>query len=102
MKTLDVVGHAHTAGPWKDSHNGRDDIRIFAESVADSPRCVAKINTPHNRSLEACANARLIAASPELWAIARQYRLELENAGMTDGPVYRTVCAVLDKAEGKA
>jgi hypothetical protein len=63
----------HTAGPWTDSHNGRDDIRVFAESVADSPRCVAKINTPLNRSLEACANARLIAAAPELLNIALRW-----------------------------
>lgn len=56
----------HTSGTWVASFNGNDDTRIFAETVGDSPRCIAKINTPVGRSLESCANAKLIALAPDM------------------------------------
>lgn len=71
---------AHTPGPWSASYNGNDDTRIFAESVADSPRCVAKVNAPLNRGLESVANARLIAAAPELLAEVKKAVEALEWA----------------------
>lgn len=52
-----------TPGPVTPSFNGSDDTRLFAESVADSPRAVAKINMPVNRALESCSTAQLLAAS---------------------------------------
>jgi hypothetical protein len=63
----------HTPAPWVASFNGSDDCRIFAESVADSPRAVCKVNMPLFRHLEATANANLIASSPALLDIAQRW-----------------------------
>jgi len=104
--------HTHTKGPWIASHNGNDDIRIFAESVADSPRCVAKVNSPLYRQLEASANARLIAAAPDLLAELHAVRVQLEAqaAGYTALEIWphvraesiRRISMTIHKAEGNA
>ena len=59
----------HTKGPWSVSFNGADDILIFGGGdLVRSEKCVAKVKTYHRSVLEAEANARLIAAAPELLA----------------------------------
>lgn len=70
----------HTPGPWKVSFNGNDDVLVFAESVSDSPRCVAKLNMALHRHLECSANARLIAGAPDLLAALQAIELRLTQA----------------------
>jgi hypothetical protein len=99
----------NTPSPWVVSFNGTDDIRIFSESVADSPKCVCKVNVALNRSLEATSNARLIAAAPDLLDAARQalYALSGCSIGMEKLADHlpkkvELLRRAIDRAEGRA
>lgn len=68
--TVEVsTSHAHTKGPWK--LDGRDVLGVASDGTF---RCVC---SPVRGGTEADANARLIAAAPELLAACKQGDAEL-------------------------
>lgn len=92
---------AHTPGPWDDASNypGIDSVRIFAKTHyiatvghSDDPRELTE------------ANARLIAAAPDLLDALKLAQLWLANCmptGDIDGPKpLPVIAAVLAKVEG--
>jgi len=82
----------HTPGPWRLN-------RRFCFNVEDqNGRTIARINWDHETYDEAMANARLIAAAPELldkceWA--QLYIRKLECSCKPEVPCWR--CIVLEK-----
>jgi hypothetical protein len=62
----------------------------------------AGLATPTGNADESQANARLIAAAPELLAELRAARTRLFGHGPSTDPLYRTISAAIAKAEGKA
>lgn len=82
----------HTPGPWKDRGNG------FI-TYANNPSLSSVICHTENENPDAKANARLIAAAPELLEFAYAY---LSNSTCTEWPeLYRMAKAAIAKAEGK-
>ncbi len=77
-----------TPGPWhydattKIVHTGSD---VTAESIVEYTE----------------ANARLMAAAPELLAIADIFKDMLEAAKATETPLYTILCRTIAKADGK-
>jgi hypothetical protein len=85
----------HTPGPWK---HKADRLEIWDGNnlpIADV-RCFRVADDAIN------ANAALIAASPELLAIAKAYRNLLRTAAHTDGEVatFHHIESVIARAEG--
>ena len=83
---------SHTPGPWEvfESHTG-----IY---ILDSAEQAAVCRLEW--CLEAEANARLIAAAPELLALLK--RICYKVAVCYDGGVWREARAAIDKVEGRA
>jgi len=95
----------HTQGPWKVT----EDARVFSESAREWNRTF-NANTP--AFIAACsgnaANARLIAAAPDLLAAAEQVATDLEqltgghlDAGCLDDSL-ATLRAAIAAARGEA
>ena len=75
----------HTKAPWSVSFNGPDDTLIFGGGdLVRSEKCVAKVKTYHRSVLEAEANARLIAAAPELLAMLERLVPAMPDLGDID------------------
>jgi hypothetical protein len=95
-------GPAHTAGPWFISRSENPDVYRGEEHwmIVDEPThtCVADIET----KLDAEANARLIAAAPELLealqTIARGYG---EGGKFTQEALQEIAGTAIAKADGK-
>jgi hypothetical protein len=62
--------------------------------------CFAAIRTHEERSPEAAANARLIAAAPELLEAVKRARRHAMNIGITDGSYLAQLDAAIAKARG--
>lgn len=95
----------HTPGPWKfktapNGDNGISayDTGYFAEAFADIR------HSGENARAEALANARLIAAAPELLELAFQYRNDLRHPLAPDSRERRlkAIDVVIAKAEGRS
>ena len=85
----------HTAGPWLVS-NGSDQL------VGSADKWIA--STMGVRGDEGAANAHLIAAAPDLLALAHQYRNDLRHPPSADSITRRlaAIDAVLAKVTGDA
>lgn len=96
----------HTPGPWGRSE--RTEIR----SPKPGYHLIARVQTSHPLfPAEADANARLIAAAPELLAALRMFRVDAEDEcydactsnGLRDhGPACLAARAAIRLAEGRA
>ena len=97
---LTEQGPRWTPGPWR-----ADGLQV----IADDRGVIAKIPTPHTDGTFDCeANARLIAAVPELYEALREQIKYLETFLRRDGSSQETVDyytlharAALAKADGK-
>ncbi|MEM9469981.1 MAG: hypothetical protein AAF988_07440 [Pseudomonadota bacterium] len=78
----------HTPGPWYNCHN----IEI---SKDDLPIC----SLPKNDWRE--ANARLIAAAPEMYEALQRLIIAGRGATSISDPAYRYAEKIIAKAEGK-
>lgn len=85
-----------TAGPWSWGHNGASSDLVHCIDVSGRERVgqVAYLQSYTNEGYddreETLANARLIAAAPELLAMVQQYASECAHCGGT-GVIQRTV-----------
>ncbi|MGE5747314.1 MAG: hypothetical protein ACM33U_08635 [Solirubrobacterales bacterium] len=103
---------AHTPGPWttRGAQRGPDaDIGIVAPGCAGViAECFEEFRGRGVRTpMEAEANARLIAAAPELLEVARAAVLELTTVGIGHGhthsvDVVRQLQRAIAKAEGRS
>jgi hypothetical protein len=86
----------HTQGPWRcvDTSNHAHDYRLLAANGAPLP-----LNVVANDHSEQRANARLIAAAPELLQVARDFLL-LAALHDWEGAAIDFAKATLSKAEG--
>jgi hypothetical protein len=101
MSETTVVGH--TPGPWREVVNCQD-YEAFPTLVYAGSQMIAQIAT--DQLVEGSAdeaNARLIAAAPELYAALLEY-VERHEASGTDPnglPEYDAARAAIQKAEGR-
>lgn len=109
METNQTTQRKHTDGPWAVQVQptkiiiGQGSPSNITKSVVTIPfSFVGNAEAIRARADQQLKDADLIGSAPDLLAIARRYKLELENGGMNDGPVYRTVRDVIAKAEGRA
>jgi hypothetical protein len=86
----------HTQGPWRcvDTSNHAHDYRLLAANGAPLP-----LNVVANDHSEQRANARLIAAAPELLQVARDFLL-LAALHDWEGAAIDFAKVTLSKAEG--
>ena len=111
--TVTVMGdkRGHTAGPWQTGtrergrfcvyapqSNGRG-ICVMSNTQQVSPEMVAKYGE-HGLNVEADANARLIAAAPEMLDALKQWEIIL-SADCDDGRTLTALRKLIAKAEGK-
>lgn len=61
----------HSSGPWEIRRTGNraQDISIFMEGAAPSSGCICKIPYRDGRQTTVEANAKLIAAAPDLYKV---------------------------------
>jgi hypothetical protein len=89
---METPNSSHTPGPWtsEDHYVHAEGLRFVAVSGGVSS-C---------KESEAFANARLIAAAPELLEIAKAYRNLLRTSAHTDGEVatFHHIESVIAKA----
>lgn len=89
----------HTPGPWKFAHDRNDLIVHDGDDVAYVDTLI-----PERPKAEQRANARLIAAAPELLEAARIALAESERAnahfGMDTSPATMALRAAIAKATG--
>jgi len=90
----------HTAGPWKVDAVGN----VWADcKIADTaqPSQAEQYRVPSDAERD--ANARLIAAAPDLLALAHQYRNDLRYPPTADSITRRlaAIDAVLAKVKGE-
>jgi hypothetical protein len=94
----------HTPGPWKISHGGTiedDGFSIVTDNAAARHIKVITESWPYSivdrqHREELSANARLIAAAPELLAALESYVGKFGNCGK----VYEAGRAAIEKAKG--
>ena len=86
----------HTPGPWLVTAD-EDDEEGYSVTVADALFDTVAQLTPQRKDGEELANARLIAAAPDLLELARQYASECAECG-GDGTI--EAGENIDKAAG--
>ena len=92
---------SHTPGPWDDCSKNEtgETIRIFAKS-----HYIGSIGNSDDPAEQTAANARLIAAAPELLALAQSFVAWSErsalNARIKGGELLSMARAGIAKAEG--
>jgi hypothetical protein len=74
---------AHTVGPWRVVDYGQNPVQIHAGNQNGAAIALVYVNVhrARERSPEHEANARLIAAAPELVEAVREYRRQYGNCG---------------------
>ena len=97
MKTNKTEKPTHTPGPWRIGDAG---VTVFGpKTEAPSPKTVAYM-ADGNSAWK--ANARLIAAAPDLLAALMGAEERMRNVGVTDGSALMIqVRAAIAKAEGR-
>jgi len=104
----------HTKGPWKVLENGKGKGQHCVGTTSDAPiqAVICEMNTKSVGTSDAIrlANARLIAAAPDLLAELHAVRVQLEAqaAGYTALEIWphvraesiRRICMTISKAEG--
>ena len=105
---------SHTRGPWraeKGAPGGHPDVySVFAELGDHSYETVAHVSTRFTGTMERIdpavieANARLIAAAPELLSALKEARDYVLTAGTEKdmAPVIETIDRAIAKAEGRS
>lgn len=89
----------HSPGPWQLEHTDRDRINVFVPSTFGI-NVLAIMECGFNEPFESQqqANARLIAAAPELLAAAKAVldglNARIDAAPMTDVPVFDGIAAL--------
>jgi hypothetical protein len=101
MKT--ETKHTHTQGPWKAYFYAKDSYGRIVATVGANDGCnriceISPFDLPEN---EVEANARLIAAAPELLQVAKDFLL-LASLHDWEGAAIDFAKATLGKAEGNA
>jgi len=95
----------HTAGPWRANHTFRQDDRPDGDWVTDitrssTPTFLARVEQGGARPLlEARANARLIAAAPQMFAALQA--IEQLTRGTLSTHVHRAAVDAIAKAKGR-
>ncbi|MBB5663219.1 putative secreted protein [Rhizobium leguminosarum] len=109
-----MVESKHTPGPWTMRIAGNGDCGISAEGTGVFAEAFAEIrHSGENARDEAKANARLIAAAPDLLDALKEMRAAVFGATVGDEPdVYHDydrlsslaalVISVIDEAEGRS
>jgi FMN phosphatase YigB (HAD superfamily) len=88
----------HTPGPWECGKFAH----YFTDVVAVDGRRVATATIAYRSSAEADANARLLAAAPDLLAALRTARERIVSLSDATGSVSRRTLADIDAAIAKA
>lgn len=93
----------HTPGPWKVSttYKKAQYGKFNITSWANQRQSICRLSARENYTAECAeADARLIAAAPDLLKIAQAYHNHLRTAAHTDGQVatYEHIAAVIAKA----
>jgi hypothetical protein len=102
--------HTHTQGPWKVYFYAKDSFGRIVATVGANDGCnriceITPIALPEN---EVEANARLIAAAPDLLAGLKDllfyhyHEIEMPAKGTRDREVYDAARAAIAKVEGNA
>jgi beta-xylosidase len=99
----------HTPGPWAQSHRESDDgwYRTQVYPVADPNNTIATCNwhsvrTEYGHVTDRDANARLIAAAPELMEALRALADQVEEYELGNPDALRNARAAIAKAEGRS
>jgi hypothetical protein len=94
-----MTNAAHTPGPW-DFDNYADHVSYFSDASKRKDDYDFRVEFPDDMpEAEAEANARLIAAAPELLEALKDTLRRCEGEGWSE-PETRTIRAALDKATG--
>lgn len=81
----------HTPGPWK----------AYDEFIyGDNSKTIAELRTYQSGEMPWQANARLIAAAPELLEMVRKLMPYCENSSLYDLPDFREAKDLIAKIEG--
>ena len=95
----------HTRGPWPIKPTGDGKRIIVGEGLVEGPNGyeVAEVYSDDCDRDEAMANARLIAAAPDLLELARQYLNDMRHPPAPDSRERRVslIEKVIAKAEGR-
>ena len=94
----------HTAGPWTFESTGQGDFVIYGKISPNRNNAVLCQRGFWGMNAEQSnANARLIAAAPDLLALAYQYRDDLRHPPSVDSITRRlaAIDAVLAKVKGE-
>lgn len=100
-----MSGVKHTPGPWFEQTGFSDDVEITAESREGMVAiCSMELGYTGNIGVEQEANARLIAAAPDLLGALEEFSREYD--GFEDGngdpcPVLAKARAAIDRATGR-
>ena len=113
VRSTPARGTAHTPGPWNATQDCYDDEQRVFRAVSDTfgrtivqtssiPQGDHRLGSPYTRAgME--ANARLIAAAPELVEAATQALLALRGEGLNDGEgAIELLTAAIARAGGQA
>ena len=92
----------HTPGPWQVSAGAVDNPRLIVENDLALPICAMSLRGVHGDTRRMEANARLIAAAPELLEALEmaEDRIESERRSGEFDPLLRDIRAVISKATG--
>jgi hypothetical protein len=82
----------HTPGPWHSNEPGNESVR----DADEHPICIVECD--YHTTDEQDANARLIAAAPDLLKQLKALVVQIKHAGLVVPP---NVTAAIDKAEGR-
>ncbi len=112
MKPYNMNTHTHTPGPWSVENCTNEDGSKFLSINGQGPwgSWLADIQAGNINGKPAdigplhLANARLIAAAPDLLEIVKAYRNLLRTMASTEGELatFAHIESVLAKAEGNA
>ena len=92
----------HTPGPWNMQKREPGDKTIFVSQPADGyHRLRAEIDCDDCDTETAEANARLIAAAPELLEACKLLIEVFNRSGASDYPTVKKAAAAIAKAEGR-
>lgn len=89
----------HTPGPWKWDGGSGDGKRQFVASVEDDGWncCRIEVDSDDCNSEMAKANARLIAAAPDMFSALK--KLRRSDLPDKEQPLWNEICAAIQLAE---
>jgi len=91
----------HTPGPWRVVNGGRRVDGPFVTTFGEGSQPIADVRVPNGSKNERLANARLIAAAPDLYhALVELVEYETAKNGGKK-PKWPNILAALAKSEGR-